>query len=76
MIKKRISIGEKIYPVNWDKSLGRVKGKGFGYINDLIDKRRSTLNEFFTQCILASKPISNNDTDIFLKGFKNNDFMI
>ncbi|WP_312171483.1 tyrosine-type recombinase/integrase [Chryseobacterium sp.] len=72
--KKRISIGEKINPINWDTSLGRAKGKGFANLNNVIDKRKSTLNEFFSQSILAGKLISSNDIDIFLKGFKNNDF--
>lgn len=43
-------------------------------MNDIIDKRKSTLNEFFSQCIFVGKPISSNDIDIFLKGFKNSDF--
>ncbi|WP_426475832.1 tyrosine-type recombinase/integrase [Chryseobacterium balustinum] len=72
--KKRISIGEKIKPINWDTNLGRAKGKGFGDLNDIIDKRKSTFNEFFSQCIHMGKPISINDIDIFLKGFKNKNF--
>lgn len=72
--KKRISIGEKIHPSSWDANAGRAKGKGFGSLNTMIDKRKNDLEEFCADTIIAGHQLSLSDIDKFLSGKKNSNF--
>lgn len=72
--KKRISIGEKIHPSNWDTDSGRAKSRGFAILNKIIDKRKNDLEEFCTDTLLAGQQLSFSDIDKFLSGSKNGNF--
>lgn len=72
--KKRISIGEKIHPLNWDTDSGRAKSRGFAILNKIIDKRKNDLEEFCTDTLLAGQQLSFSDIDKFLSGTKNGNF--
>lgn len=72
--KKRISIGEKIHPSSWDSTAGRAKGKGFGNLNTIINKRKNDLEEFCADAIIGGHQISFSDIDKFLSGKKNSNF--
>lgn len=72
--KKRISIGEKIHPSNWDTYSGRAKSRGFAILNKIIDKRKNDLEEFCTDTLLGGQQLSFSDIDRFLSGIKNGNF--
>lgn len=72
--KKRISIGESIDPTHWDKRAGLASKKGYAVLNSLINKRKSDIEAFCNQTILAGMPLSFTLIDNFINGTKNKNF--
>ena len=72
--KKRISIGESIDPAHWDKRAGLANKKGYAILNSLINKRKSDIEAFCNQTILAGMPLSFTLIDNFIKGTQNKNF--
>lgn len=69
-VKKLTLKGESVNITNWDKIIGRAKGKGYKPLNDLLDKKEQDVKDFIRNKKTNNEMPTSEEITFFWNGVK------